>query len=125
MEKRFKTWDDIYPEYENLSIMDKQEFIGKAIDDAQKDGINVPPNLRDASIHDMLDMYDKEHFLDTIGNDSIMNYIKYNWHPYDIIELVDNLNVFDWKQIITHKKHTFNAIMKTIKLAQEEIEDGK
>ena len=125
MEKRFKTWDDIYPEYENLSIMDKQEFIGKAIDDAQKDGINVPPNLRDASIHDMLYFYDKEHFLDAIGKDDIIDYIKYNCTWFDIMEIVEYLNTSNWREIMIHKKHEFNEMMETIKLAQEEIEDGK
>lgn len=125
MEKRFKTWDDVYPEYEKLSSLDKQAFISRALDNASRDGINVPPNLRDASIYDMIDIYDKERFLDAIGNDNILDYIKYNWDLYDIIEMIENLNNFDWKQIIIHRKHVFNEMMETIKLAQEEIEDGK
>ena len=48
---RMKTWDDVYPEYQHLSAIDKQCFIEKALNNASKDEINVPPNLKDANVY--------------------------------------------------------------------------
>ena len=122
---RMKTWDDVYPEYQNLSAIDKQCFIEKALNNASKDEINVPPNLKDANVYDMLNYYDKERFLDAIGKDDIIDYIKNNLYYLDIFEILDCLNTFDWKQIIIHKKHEFNELMQTIKSAQKQIKNDE
>lgn len=120
-----KTWDDVYPEYQNLSAIDKQCFIEKALNNASKDEINVPPNLKDASVYDMLNYYDKERFLDAIGKDDIIDYIKNNLYYLDIFEILDCLNTFYWGQIIIHRKYEFNELMQTIKSAQKQIKNDE
>lgn len=118
-----KTWDEIYPEYQNLSAIDKQCFIEKALNNASKDEINVSASLKDADVSDMLNYYDKERFLDAIGEDDIIDYIQNNFYYLDIFEILDCLNTFDWKQIIINKKNDFNELMETIKSAQEELKN--